>query len=186
MKTIHSQIICVPQNDIDTDIIIPAEYLSTTNKIGLGEGLFKALRTDKNFVFNNPKYRLAKILVAGNNFGCGSSREHAPWALKDWGIDVVIAPSFADIFKNNSMKNQLLPIELPEKIVHKILKMDPCEITIDLQNQAVTLSDKSIHKFEIDPYSKECLIEELDDLDYLFKNLKAIKKYDKKHRGFIR
>jgi len=186
MKIIHSQIICVPRNDIDTDIIIPAEYLSTTNKVGLGEGLFKALRADKNFVFNNPKYRQAKILVAGNNFGCGSSREHAPWALKDWGIDVVIAPSFADIFKNNSMKNQLLPIALPEKIVRKIFQMDPCKITVDLPKQIVTLQDKSIHKFEIDPYRKECLIEELDDLDYLFRNLKAIKNYDKKHRGFIR
>ncbi len=186
MKIIHSQIICVPRNDIDTDIIIPAEFLSTTNKSGLAEGLFKALRADKNFVFNDPKYRDAKILVAGNNFGCGSSREHAPWALKDWGIDVVIAPSFADIFKNNAMKNQLLPIELPQKTVQKIFQMAPCEIKINLPKQTVTLSDKSIHKFTIDPYRKECLIKEIDDLDYLFANLKAIKNYDKKYRGSIR
>lgn len=190
MKIIDSQIVVVPRNDIDTDLIIPASYLKTTSRTGLGKGLFANLREmDKNFPFNLKKYHEAKILITGENFGCGSSREHAAWALNDWGIRVVIAPSFADIFFNNAMKNQVLPIILSAQIIQQIIedekRNDSYKVTIDLPNQTVTTPDGHHHHFDIDPYRKNCLIEEIDDLKYLLANTKEIESFDQKHAKHI-
>lgn len=174
MNKIISQTVCIPRSNIDTDLIIPAKYLSTTSREGLGEGLFAELRrTEKNFPLNDKRNRDAKILITGENFGCGSSREHASWALRDWGIQAIIAPFFADIFYNNALKNQILPIALPKKVVEKISG----KVKIDLEKQIVKLQNGETHKFEIDPYRKECLLMEIDDFDYLLKNINTIKRF---------
>ncbi len=190
MKIIKSKIISLNRKDIDTDLIIPADFLKITTKDGLGKHVFERLRSmDPAFPFNLPKYRGAKILVTGENFGCGSSREHAAWALRDWGIRVVIAPSFADIFFNNSMKNGILPIKLSTEVIDKIFSEELASgnyvIEVDLPNQRVILNDEEVHEFQIDSYRKECLIKEIDDMDYLIDNIDAIKKYDKKHSQHI-
>ena len=160
--------------NVDTDMIIPKDYLKTIKRTGLGKGLFAEMRyrddgsDDPDFVLNRPAYRGAQILVAGDNFGCGSSREHAPWALHDFGIRCVIAPSFADIFHNNCFKNGMLPIELPQEEIDKLL--DDAErganatITIDLEKQEITGPDGGVIKFEIDPHSRHCLLNGLDDI----------------------
>src|SRR5277367_6499573 len=154
--------------NIDTDMIIPKQYLKTIKRTGLGAGLFSEKRfnddgsENKDFVLNKPAYRKSKILVAGDNFGCGSSREHAPWALLDFGITCVISTSFADIFYNNCFKNGILPIKLPQADVDKL--MDDAErganaiITIDLEKQEITGPDGGMVKFELDPFRKHCLI----------------------------
>jgi 3-isopropylmalate dehydratase small subunit len=179
---IKSKIIPLPRADIDTDLIIPADFLTTTSKKGLGEHVFARLRMmEENFPFNLKKYCYAKILVTKKNFGCGSSREHAAWALKDWGIEVVIAPSFADIFFNNAMKNGILPIILEEKIVNEIFAAGDCEIEVNLKDQKVVLENGKVCDFQIDPYRKECLLMNMDDLDYLLSQMNEIKKFDKKH-----
>lgn len=184
MKIIKSRILPVPRRDIDTDLIIPAEFLTTTVKEGLGNYLFARIKDEVNL----DKYKGVEVMVAGENFGCGSSREHAVWALKDFGIKVVIAPSFSDIFYSNAFKNGVLPIVVSEKIVDRIfakIKKDRnCEIKVDLQKQEVSLSGKGVEEifsFEIDPYRKDCLISEMDDLDYLLSNMDAIRAFDKKH-----
>ncbi|MFC4892054.1 3-isopropylmalate dehydratase small subunit [Pseudofrancisella aestuarii] len=157
-------------SDIDTDMIIPAEFLTQTSKDGYGESLFCRLKEkDKDFVFNKPKYRNAEILIAGNNFGCGSSREHAVWALTQAGIKAIIAPSFSDIFFNNSAKNGLLLISLDESIVKKLCdKAEDAsfQLTIDLEKQTISTS-KEEYSFEYDPFRKECLLKGLDDMTYL-------------------
>ncbi len=179
MKTVRSQVVPIPREDIDTDLIIPAQYLKITTKEGLGEYIFAELREkDENFPLNLEKYKDGRILVVGENFGCGSSREHAPWALADWGFGVVIAPSFADIFYSNAFKNGILLVELPEKVVEKIFEkekaVDKYEVEVDLVNQRVVLHGGDIFEFEIDPYKKECLIKGMDDLDYLLSNMGVI------------
>ena len=164
----------LPEINIDTDKIIPKQYLKTIERTGLGKGLFSELRynedgtENENFVLNKPQYKNAKILVAGDNFGCGSSREHAPWALLDYGIKVVVSTSFADIFYNNCFKNGMLPIILDEKEV--TLLMEETErgsnamLSIDLESQEITTSDgKKIH-FKIDKFLKHCLLNGLDDI----------------------
>ncbi|MGH6946572.1 MAG: 3-isopropylmalate dehydratase small subunit [Kiloniellales bacterium] len=160
--------------NVDTDMIIPKQYLKTIKRTGLGKGLFseKRYRDDgsenPDFVLNKPAYRKAGILVAGENFGCGSSREHAPWALLDFGIRCVIAPSFADIFYNNCFKNGILPIVLPQEQVD--LLMDDAErganavVTIDLEKQEITGPDGGTIAFEIDAFRKHCLLNGLDDI----------------------
>lgn len=183
---IKSQIIPLPRKDVDTDLIIPADFLKGTGKEGLGKYLFFRLKKqEKDFPFNLKKYAAAQIIVAQENFGCGSSREHAPWALKDWGIKAIIAPSFGDIFYNNSLKNGLLPIVLDKKIVETIFERELAskkfEIKIDVSEQRVILPGNEIYDFEIDAYRKECLIRGMDDLDYLLKNLPTIRKFNKKH-----
>jgi len=187
INKIKSQIIPINRKDVDTDLIIPADFLTCTDKKGLGKHLFSRLRkVEKDFPLNIKKYRDSKILVSQENFGCGSSREHASWALSSWGIEIIIAPSYSDIFFNNAMKNGILPITIDKKVVEKIFdkekKSNTYEIEIDLPNQKITLPDKSIYKFNIDPYRKECLIQGLDDLSYLLKNLKEIKAFDKNHK----
>ena len=164
------KIVPVPMRDIDTDMIIPAEFLTSITRGGYGPNLFRRLRdSDPNFPFNLERYRSAEILVADSNFGCGSSREHAVWALKEAGIKVVISKSFADIFRNNSLSNALLPIVLPDLVVDEILRQPSADyrLTIDLKEQAVTLPDGRRVGFEFDPFHKHCLIHGLDNLDYL-------------------
>lgn len=181
-EIIKSKIIPLPREDIDTDLIIPADFLTTTSKKGLGEHVFARLRImEPNFPFNLKKYFGAKILVTRKNFGCGSSREHAAWALRDWGIEVVIAPSFSDIFFSNAMKNGILPIILSENVVDEIFAAGDCEIEINLRDQKVILTNGEVHGFQIDRYRKECLLKNMDDLDYLLLQMNEIKKFDKKH-----
>jgi 3-isopropylmalate/(R)-2-methylmalate dehydratase small subunit len=190
MKTIKSIIIPIPRKDIDTDIIIPASNLKTTTKIGLSAYLFQGLRLMyENFPFNLKKYDAAKIMVTRENFGCGSSREHAAWAISDWGIKAIIAPSFSNIFYGNALKNGILPITLSDKIVEKIFKdekkVKTYEIEIDIPKQEITLPDGKKFSFEIDPYRKNCLMEGIDDMDYLFKNISKINKFKKKQKLFF-
>lgn len=168
---INSTAVPLPIKNIDTDQIIPAEFLKTINKKGLGNKLFFSWRKNKNFVLNDKKYS-GKILVAGHNFGCGSSREHAAWALKDYGFQAVISSFFADIFKNNALNNRLLPIQVSEKFLKKIFEIvgkDPkIEIMIDIENQKILIPENKIEEnFKIDQYKKICLINGYDDIDYL-------------------
>ena len=202
MNIIRSHIIPIPRKDIDTDIIIPAQFLVGTTQEGLGKHLFAHLREqEKDFPLNDKRYHGGEILVTGENFGCGSSREHAVWALKDFGIKVILAESFADIFYNNALKNHLLPIKLPSKIIEEIFEQEkkqfPYEIEVNLYEQKVYLVHEiegrdmrknivpHVLRFEINPYRKECLIKEISDFDYLLENLGNIKKYENKHKKYI-
>ena len=164
----------MPMINIDTDMIIPKQFLKTIKRSGLGVNLFDEMRYDDDgneiadFVLNKAQYRDAEILVAGDNFGCGSSREHAPWAIKDFGIRCVIAPSFADIFYNNCFKNGILPIALPQEAVDVLMKDaekgSNARMEIDLAAQTITTSDGDVFNFEVDPFKKHCLMEGLDDI----------------------
>lgn len=164
----------LPMVNVDTDKIIPKQFLKTIARTGLGKGLFYELRTDESgtptgdFVLDREPYTKAEILIAGDNFGCGSSREHAPWALQDFGIKVVIAPTFADIFYNNSFKNGMLLVKLPQEQVENlmIVASDPenPEITVDLEKQEVHAPNGVVYPFEIDAFLKQCLLEGLDDI----------------------
>ena len=175
--TLTARAVPLPVDNIDTDQIIPARYLKTTDKSGLGSGLFADWRYQvdgsprPDFPLNDERYTGAQILVAGDNFACGSSREHAPGALADYGFRAVISTSFADIFRNNSLKNGLLPIILETGAHAAVLRMvteDPaCELTIDLASQQVRLPDKSQASFPIDAFSKQCLLNGIDELGYL-------------------
>ncbi len=163
-----------PMIDCDTDRIIPARFLKTIKRTGLGKNLFNDIRYDENgaeiadFVLNKPAYREAKLLVAGANFGCGSSREHAPWALSDFGITCVIAPSFADIFYNNSFKNGMLPITLPQETIDKLMRDaengENARLSVDLEKQQIIRPDGEVIDFEIDAFRKHCLLNGLDDI----------------------
>ncbi len=153
------------QKNVDTDIIIPARFLKTITRDGLGKGAFSVLREDPANIFDQPRYRGAPILIAGDNFGCGSSREHAPWALADLGIRVVVAPSFADIFAGNAFKNGILLVQLPQEQVDRLLEVaNAHDITIDLENQVVTTPFQDRFEFEIDPFRKHCLLQGLDEI----------------------
>ena len=170
--------------NVDTDQIIPARYLTAVTKEGMGEGCFAAWRYDadgslnEDHVLNKPHHQGAEILLAGRNFGSGSSREHAVWALTDYGFRAVITPGFADIFHNNSLKNGLLPVTLPEEVVNMLLDLVEEEpethIIVDLESQTVILPDGQQHSFHIDPFRKQCLLEGLDDLGYLMSKEEAI------------
>ncbi len=181
----------LPLVNVDTDMIIPKQFLKTIKRTGLGVNLFDEMRytTDgeeiEDFVLNRPAYRNAKILVAGENFGCGSSREHAPWALLDFGIRAVIAPSFADIFFNNCFKNGILPIVLPPEDVEK-LSQDAAKganavLGIDLEKQEITRPDGSVIGFEVDAFKKECLLNGLDDIGLTLKKETAIDSFEKSY-----
>lgn len=178
----------LPQCDVDTDQIIPATYLKVTDKDGLGEGLFARWcyqpdgTKDPNFVLNQPQYQGAQVLVAGDNFGTGSSREHAPWALLSRGFRVVVSTSFADIFRNNALKNGLLPIVIDEQTHQQLLSLateDPkAQIEIDLTEQSLRLPDGRTVTFPIDSFSKLCLLEGVDQLGYLLKHEPEIAAYE--------
>ena len=151
--------------NVDTDIIIPAEWLKTISRTGLGKGAFEALRKEPGNVFEDARYAGAPIIIAGDNFGCGSSREHAAWALLDMGVKAVIAPSFSDIFSGNAFKNGILTVVLPQEAIDRLLEVaatDP--ISIDLEHQSVTTPFQDRFTFEIDPFRKECLMGGLDEI----------------------
>ncbi|API57955.1 3-isopropylmalate dehydratase small subunit [Tardibacter chloracetimidivorans] len=151
--------------NIDTDVIIPAYYLKTISRTGLGRGAFETLRAQPGNVFDDPRYAGAPILVAGDNFGCGSSREHAAWAMNDMGITAVIAPSFSDIFSGNAFKNGILAIVLPQDQVDRLVEVArEGEITVDLENQVVTTPYQERFHFDIDPFRKHCLLSGLDEI----------------------
>ena len=179
----------MPLVNIDTDMIIPKQFLKTIARTGLGKNLFDEMRYNldgsekPDFVLNQPAYRHAEIIVAGENFGCGSSREHAPWALLDFGIRAVIAPSYADIFYSNCFKNGILPIVLPEGQVAVLMddaqKGANARITVDLAAQTVTSSDGHSFHFEVDPFRKHCLLNGLDDIDLTLEKSAAIDAFEK-------
>jgi 3-isopropylmalate/(R)-2-methylmalate dehydratase small subunit len=178
----------MPLINVDTDMIIPKQFLKTIKRSGLGKNLFDEMRYDDDgnerpdFVLNQPQYRDAEILVAGENFGCGSSREHAPWAIKDFGIRCVIAPSFADIFFNNCFKNGILPIALPQDKVDILMKDaekgSNARMIVDLENQTVTTSDGEKIAFEVDQFKKHCLLEGLDDIGLTLEKASAIDSFE--------
>ena len=180
----------MPMINVDTDMIIPKQFLKTIKRSGLGVNLFDEMRyhddgsENPDFVLNKPAYRSAEILVAGENFGCGSSREHAPWAIKDFGIRCVIAPSFADIFYNNCFKNGILPIALPQKQVDKL--MDDAErganaiITVDLGAQTISGPDGGTISFDVDPFRKHCLMNGLDDIGLTLEKARSIDSFEAK------
>ena len=178
----------MPLVNIDTDMIIPKIFLKTIKRSGLGVNLFDEMRYDRegneiaDFVLNKPQYREASILIAGDNFGCGSSREHAPWALADFGIKVIVSTSFADIFFNNSFKNGMLPIVLPQEQVDILMKDaekgSNARMTVDLENQEITTSDGTVIKFDVDPFKKHCLLEGLDDIGLTLEKASAIDSFE--------
>ncbi len=183
----------LPTINIDTDKIIPARHLKSVKRTGFGKFLFEPLRyrpdgsENPDFVLNKPAYRNAKILVAGENFGCGSSREHAPWALMQFGIRAVIAPSFADIFYGNCFQNGVLPIKLPAATVQLLMedaeKGANARLTIDLEKQTITRPDGSTVKFDIDPFRKHCMLNGLDDIGLTMQKETAISAYESKNRA---
>ena len=180
----------LPQINVDTDMIIPKQFLKTIKRSGLGVNLFDEMRYDDDgneipdFVLNKPQYREAQILVAGENFGCGSSREHAPWAIADFGIRCIIAPSYADIFYNNCFKNGILPIALPQEQVDVLMKDAEkganARVTVDLEAQTVTTSDGESYAFEVDAFKKHCLLEGLDDIGLTMARADAISAFEAK------
>ncbi len=180
----------MPLINIDTDMIIPKLFLKTIKRSGLGVHLFDEMRYNDDgsekpdFVLNQPAYRNAEILVAGDNFGCGSSREHAPWAIKDFGIKCVISTSFADIFFNNCFKNGILPVVLPQEQVDLLMKDAEkganARMTVDLEAQEITTSDGEVVKFDVDPFKKQCLLEGLDDIGLTMKKSESISGFESK------
>ena len=178
----------MPLVNIDTDMIIPKQFLKTIKRSGLGANLFDEMRYNRDgseiaeFVLNKPAYRSAEILVAGDNFGCGSSREHAPWALKDFGIKVVISTSYADIFYNNCFKNGILPVILPKDAVDILMedakRGENARISIDLENQTVSSTDGTKFSFDVDGFKKECLLDGLDDIGLTLKKEKYIESFE--------
>lgn len=181
----------MPLVNIDTDMIIPKQFLKTIQRSGLGKNLFDEMRYTQDgqeipdFVLNQPAYRNAEIIVAGDNFGCGSSREHAPWALLDFGIRCVISTSFADIFYNNCFKNGILPIVMPQEVVDVLMadarKGANARITVDLVTQTVTTSDGQSFGFEVDAHRKHCLLNGLDDIGLTLEKAAAIDSFEAKN-----
>ena len=188
---IKSRVIPLLHNNIDTDQIIPARFLKATDKISVAEGLFADWRylpdgsPNPDFVLNQAEYQGAQILLTGDNFGCGSSREHAPWALVGWGIRAVLSTSFADIFKNNSLKNGLLPIEVDAdtytSLCDLIEEAPHSELRIDLADQRVTLPDNSSFEFKIDNFAKKCLLKNIDQLGYILTFEDNISAFEARH-----
>ena len=180
----------MPLVNIDTDMIIPKQFLKTIKRSGLGVNLFDEMRYNQDgseiseFVLNQTAYRNAEIIIAGENFGCGSSREHAPWALKDFGISVVISESFADIFYSNCFKNGILPIKLSKEAIDILMddasKGENARISVDLEEQTVSATDGTIFKFEVDAFKKHCLLNGLDDIGLTYQKIEAVDQFEKK------
>jgi 3-isopropylmalate/(R)-2-methylmalate dehydratase small subunit len=183
----------LPMRNVDTDMIIPKQFLKTIRRTGLGKSLFFEMRYDQagreipDFVLNKPAYRKATILVTGENFGCGSSREHAPWALLDFGFRCIVAPDFADIFYNNCFQNGILPIKLPQAEVDKLMddasRGENATITVDLEKQEIRGPDGGLIRFDIDPFRKHCLLNGLDNIGLTLAKEKAIGAYEEKARA---
>ena len=176
----------LPMINVDTDMIIPKQFLKTIKRSGLGKNLFHELRFDiqgnikNDFVLNWDPYKKATILIAGDNFGCGSSREHAPWSLLDFGFKCIVAPSFADIFYNNCFKNGILPIRLNQEKVNILMTeaKNKNQLTINLDEQKIILADENVINFDVDPFRKKCLIEGLDDIGLTLQKKDKISKYE--------
>jgi 3-isopropylmalate/(R)-2-methylmalate dehydratase small subunit len=191
LKPFSGSIVAIPINDTDTDQIIPARYLKVTDKLGLGAAVFSNWRFNADgspkpdFVLNKPEYQGAQVLIGGHNFGCGSSREHAPWALQGAGFKAVISTYFADIFKGNSLKNGLLPIVVDEETHQQLISLaeeDPnTQVSVDLASQTLTLPDGRKIEFPIDGFSKECLLQGVDQLGYLMNLEEKIAAYEGQH-----
>ena len=185
IRAFSSRYVVLPIDNVDTDQIIPARFLKVTSKAGLGEKLFADWRYDAGgrprpeFVLNQPQAQGARVLVAGDNFGCGSSREHAPWALYDYGFRAVVSTSIADIFRNNSLKNGLLPISVEPAVQQRLLAAGGGELTVDLEAQTLTLPDGSAARFPIDPFARYCLLQGIDELDFLRSQEDAIAAYER-------
>ena len=191
ITTIESKTVALPIDNIDTDQIIPARFLKTTSMAGLGDNLFLDWRyladgsPNPDFPLNKPSAKGATILITGDNFGCGSSREHAPWALVQYGFKAIISTSFADIFKGNALKNGLLPIVIPADIHAELLKWPGIALKIDLASQTVTLAGGRTVEFPIDPFAKHCLLEGVDELGYMINQEHAIAAYEAKRPGSV-
>ncbi|WP_338467975.1 3-isopropylmalate dehydratase small subunit [Novosphingobium sp. ZN18A2] len=184
VSTIDGRAIPFGRKNIDTDIIIPAHWLKTITRDGLGQGAFEALRQDPDNIFDSETFKGAPILIAGDNFGCGSSREHAAWALMDMGVKAVIAPSFSDIFSGNAFKNGILTVVLPQPAIDRLMEVaqtDP--VHIDLEAQSVTTPFQDRFTFEIDPFRKHCLLNGLDEVGLTLERGDAISGYEAKVRA---
>jgi 3-isopropylmalate/(R)-2-methylmalate dehydratase small subunit len=188
IRTFSSKTVVLPIDNVDTDQIIPARFLKVTSRQGLGKMLFSDWRYDAagaprpEFVLNRPEAAGAHVLVAGDNFGCGSSREHAPWALHDFGFRAVISTSVADIFRNNALKNGLLPIVVEPGLHQRLLANPGLTVTVSLEAQTVTLPDGTLTKFQIDPFARFCLLNGMDELDFLIAQEPAIAAFEASHR----
>jgi len=189
ITTIKSRTVVLPVENVDTDQIIPARFLKATSKVGLGSKLFADWRfaadgaPKADFVLNQPAAAGAAILVAGDNFGCGSSREHAPWALYDYGFRAVVSTSIADIFRNNSLKNGLVPIVVDAAAHAKLLAAPGAEVSVDVADQTLTLPDGGKVKFPIDPFARYCLLNGVDELEFLLSQESAIAAFEAKRAG---
>ena len=193
-KTIQSNAIPLPMVNVDTDMIIPKQFLKTIKRTGLGKNLFYELRYDENdkeiksFVLNQDEYKDSQILITGKNFGCGSSREHAPWSIADYGIKCIIASSYADIFYNNCFKNGILPIKLKDEEIEVLLSAaeDSLNFTIDLENQKISYIENNTQKempFELDEAKKNCLLEGLDDIGMTLNKVSHISSFEEKQKS---
>ena len=191
-NTLDAVVVPINRANVDTDMIIPKQHLKTIKRTGLGKALFDEMRFNADgsekpeFVLNQPAYRKAQVIVAGANFGCGSSREHAPWALLDFGIRCVIAPSFADIFHSNCFKNGILPIALPQEICDRLMddarKGANAALMIDLEKQEITRPDGEVIKFQVDAFKRHCLLEGLDDIGLTLKKGADVESYEAKQK----
>ncbi len=187
----ESRMVVLPVDNVDTDQIIPARFLKTISKVGLDLQLFNDWRYEADgspkadFVLNKPESKGREILLAGDNFGCGSSREHAPWALTQFGFRAVISTSFADIFKQNSLKNSLLPIVVPRDVHAKLFANPESAVTVDLAAQTLTLADGTAVEFPVDGFSKHCLLEGVDELGYILQQEAAIKSFEAGRLGTL-
>lgn len=184
IKQVEGRAIPFGRKNVDTDVIVPSKWLKTITREGLGRGAFESLRQDPDNLFDSAEFKGSPILIAGDNFGCGSSREHAAWALLDLGITCVIAPSFSDIFSGNAFKNGILTVVLSQDQVDRLLevaKTDP--IAIDLETQTVTTPFQDRFSFEIDPFRKHCLLNGLDEVGLTLARDAAISTYEQKHRA---
>ena len=177
-RILTSRTVVLPVDNVDTDQIIPARFLTVTTKQGLGEHLFSDWRSDPDFVLNREEARGAQILVAGENFGCGSSREHAPWALVDYGFRAVVSSSIADIFKNNAVKNGLLPVEVDEATQQELLANPGITLAIDLEHRTLELPGGRKTSFPIDGFARHCLLHGIDPLDFLLQQEDAIRAFE--------
>lgn len=181
VRSVEGRAIPFGQKNVDTDVIIGAEWLKTISRDGLGAGAFESIRAQEGNIFDDPEYAGASILIAGDNFGCGSSREHAAWALDDMGIKAIIAPSFSDIFSGNAFKNGLLAIALPQAAIDRLMevaKTDP--VTIDMESMTVTTPYQDRFEFEMDAFRQKCLMEGLDEIDLTMTNSGAIDRHEQK------
>ena len=165
--------------NVDTDVIIPAHWLKTISRAGLGKGAFETVRAQPDNIFDDPRYAGSPILIAGDNFGCGSSREHAAWALMDMGVQAIIAPSYSDIFSGNAVKNGIVPVVLPQAAIDRLVEVAKTdEVTVDLETMTVTTPFQDRYEFSIDPFRRQCLMEGLDEVGLTLARDTAISKYE--------